>query len=259
VDALTTVIEPIAILALVVLAAVTGVIAVRRSQRFERHFHENEVAGLLFSVMGVVYGALLAFVVFATWESYAGAQQAVVAEAADLVAVYRDTQTFPDPQRGQAQTALRAYASTVMTNEWASHGLLTAHNTPDLLNPLWTIYRSIPSTASGPGMDMSAANDHLHTLENQRHLRHLSGETTLQSAFWPTLLLGGLVVIGFSFFFRQESLRGQALMTGVSAAALVSVLLLIYALNSPFTGPVPLSKQPFLHAVEQFHAIDLGP
>ena len=43
--------------------AIAGLLYVRRSERFTRVFNENEVAGLLFSVMGLVYGALLAFIV----------------------------------------------------------------------------------------------------------------------------------------------------------------------------------------------------
>ena len=96
------------------LLAILGLVLVRRSSAFQQHFAENEVAGLLFSAMGVVYGALLAFVVFATWESFAGAQQAVTTEAATLVAAYRDTQTFPEPQRTEVQLAYRTYAKAVV-------------------------------------------------------------------------------------------------------------------------------------------------
>ncbi len=53
-------------------------------------------------------------------------------------------------------------------------------------------------------------------------------------------------------------LKAQAVMTGVSTATLTGVLLLMYSLNQPFTGPVTVTQRPFLHAVQQFHAIDLG-
>ena len=239
------------------LVAIAGLVVVRRTEQFSRYFHENEVAGLLFSVMGLVYGALLAFVVFATWQSYAGAQQAVTDEAAAVVEAYRDTQTFPEPQRSSAQAALRTYVTEVVATEWASHGALKAHKKPDLLNPLWDTYRSIQPANALQESDLDAANDHLHALELQRHLRHLSGEAALPWIFWPLLLLGGVIVIIFSYFFHQTSLRGQALMTGVSAAMLAGVLVLIYSLNQPFTGPVPVSQRPFQHALLQFDAIDL--
>jgi hypothetical protein len=46
-------------------------------------------------------------------------------------------------------------------------------------------------------------------------------------------------------------------MTGAVAALLGTVLLLIVTLNQPFTGPLPVSQQPFVHALLMFHAIDL--
>ena len=238
------------------LLAVAGLLIVRRS-RLQRHLGENDVAGLLFGAVGVLYGALLAFVVFATWESYSRAEQSVVAEGADLVAVYRDTQTFPDPLRPQIQAALRTYASQVMATEWSSHGNLVVHSTPDLLNPVYDLYRQIEPTTSLSETQLAAANERLAQLELQRHLRHLSGEQTLPSVFWPVLVLGSVIVVLFSYLFHQNNLRVQALMTGLLGAMLALVLLLIFSLNQPFTGPVPVSQQPLLHALAQFDAIDL--
>src|SRR6476659_6993322 len=74
----------------------------------------NDLAGLLFGAVGILYGALLAFVVFATWESYSGAEQAVTMEGATLVAAYRDSQQFPEPHRTEIQAALRTYTNKVL-------------------------------------------------------------------------------------------------------------------------------------------------
>lgn len=237
--------------------AVAGLLYVRRSPRFHSYLGENDVPGILFGGVGVLYGALLGFVVFGTWESYAGAEQAVTSEAAQLVGVYRDSQTFPQPLQGQIQASLRDYADAVMATEWASHGELIAHTTPDLLNPVYDLYRQYRPTDPIDQDRLQNADEHLHELELQRHLRHLSGEQSLPSIFWPVLVIGSAVLIAFSYFFRVERLRIQVVMTALVAGMLSLVLLLIYSLNSPFTGPVPVSQQPLQHALEQFGAIDL--
>ena len=69
--------------------------------------------------------------------------------------------------------------------------------------------------------------------------------------------VGALIVVLVSYSFHQDSLRVQGILTGLLTASLVLVLLLVYALNQPFTGLVPISKQPLLHATTQFEAIDL--
>jgi uncharacterized membrane protein len=55
----------------------------------------QDSAGFMFMTMGVLYAVVLAFVVFAVWEQFAHSEQAVTAEAAVLVSVFRDTQTVP--------------------------------------------------------------------------------------------------------------------------------------------------------------------
>jgi hypothetical protein len=244
---------------LAAILAVAGLLYVRRSPRFQQYLGENEVPGILFGGLGVLYGALLAFVVFGTWEFYDGAEQAVTSEAAELVGVYRDSQSFPQPLQGQIQTALRTYTQRVIATEWSSHGNLTIHSTPDLLNPVWSLYRQHQPTETVAQDQLQNVSEHLHQLEVLRHQRHLSGEQSLPGIFWPVLFVGSAVLIVFSYFFSVERLRVQVVMTALVAGMLSLVLLLIYSLNAPFTGPIPVSQQPLQHALAQFDAIDLPP
>jgi hypothetical protein len=239
--------------------AVAGLLVFRRVQRRRGAPRENDVAGSLYNVVGVVYGALLAFIVFAVWEHFAAAEDAVTTEAAALVTVYRDTEILPASLRQEAQQVLRSYVETVLANEWAAHGRLTVHRTPDLLNPVWAIYRQVEPASAVEEAELAAASDNLHALELQRHLRHLSGEATLPVVFWPMLVGGAATTVFFSYLFQQNHLRDQAVMTGVVAAVLAGVLFLIYSIDQPFTGLVQVNPQPLRHAQAQFDAIDLPP
>ena len=145
--------------------AVGGLLAARRVWRIERFLGKNEVPGMLYAPLGMVYGTLLAFMVFAVWNRYSTADGAVTTEAANLVVVFRDTQEFPSPYREQAQEALRTYANTVIATEWASHGSAREHNAPDLLNPVWAIYRQIVPGSSMESAHLADATANLHELE----------------------------------------------------------------------------------------------
>jgi hypothetical protein len=50
--------------------------------------------------------------------------------------------------------------------------------------------------------------------------------------------------------------RLHALLTGALTAIIVAVLVLIFALNRPFTGLVQVSKEPMEHALLMFDEID---
>lgn len=242
------------------LLSVGGLIVVRRYiGRPARNM--NEVPGFLYAVVGVIYGVMLAFIVLVVWERFAATDQAVTTEAADLVAVFRDTQAFPEPLRQEAQDALRAYVHEVVTSEWRSwiaDGHVVPHTRPDPLNPVWEVYRQVQPGGDLDAAEVEHATERLHELERQRHLRHLSAEGTLPAVYWPVIIGGFVLTVGFSYFFRLENLVLQAAMTGLLAAVLAGVLLLIVSLNEPFTGPVAVEPAPFEHALDHFNAIDFG-
>jgi hypothetical protein len=243
--------------AMVALAGVTtalGVLVARRFARTAKIDGENEIIGWMFSGIVVVGAVFLAFVVFSVYERYSALRTATTEEAAQLVVVYRDTQTFVGPAKIQAQAALRQYANDVMAKEWASHGLLLPHTSGDALNPVWTAYRS------RPGADPNgSAEGRLHDLEKLRHLRHLAGEASLPGGFWPLLIGGAGVTIVAALFFSMQRAGVQVVLTTLLAMMLTGTLLLISALNRPFTGPIPISQRPFQHAVLNFAALDLTP
>jgi hypothetical protein len=242
------------IVAVAALAAVGAVILVRRFVHVDRDDSENGIVGWLFSGIIVVVAVLLAFVVFSVYDRYSGLRNTTTDEAAQLVVVYRDTEQFPEPHRSQAQAALRTYATVVPTTEWKSHGLLLAHNAPDALNAVWVAYRN------RPGFDANGnVEARLHELEHLRHLRHLASEASLPSGFWPLLIGGAVATILASLFFSMNRAIDQMVLTTVLTVILCGTLLLISALNRPFTGSTPISKRPFAHALLGFHAMDLPP
>lgn len=245
----------------VAVLAVAGLVLVHRIFWRPQYPGENEVAGFLYAVIGVVYGVLLAFVVLVVWERFNATDQAVTTEAADLVEVFRDTQEFPEPLRTQAQDGLRAYADEVMDSEWRSwviNGEVAPHTSPDPLNPVWAVYRRMQPETAVEATDFEHATERLHELERQRHLRHLASEATLPPLFMPVLIVGGVLTIGFSYFLRLESKWAQATMTAVVALLIAGSLFLIYSLNHPFTGLVQVDKEPFRHALQQFNALNLS-
>jgi len=255
---------PIGLVALIVVAlaaaiAVGALYVFRKLISFEIREGHNEIAGFVFATVGVLYAVVLAFVVFAVWERFTVSEESVAHEGALVVAAYRDTEEFPEPARTQAQLALRGYVQGVMDKEWANHGQVLPHEKPDSLNPVWAIFREAQKQ---PGADRAAADvalDHLHEVELARHERHLSGERSLPGIFWTILLLGGGVTLFFAFLFDMGNLRVQGMLTAMLAGLMVALLLLVFALDRPFTGPVKVSKNPLLHAQLVFGAIDLPP
>lgn len=234
-----------------VMAGLLGMVFARRFTRGRQH---NEIVGLVFATVALLYSVILAFVVFAVWEQFQEAARSVTNEAAAAVSAYRDTQAFPEPIRSQAQRAFRTYVTTVMVKEWKTHGLVLAHTTQDALNPVWDAYRELQPV--DPGL-LASSEPALKDLEKQRHLRHLAGEATLPDVFWWLIVGGGVVTIAMSYLFYLDRALVHAVLTALLAGFIAGVLCLILSLNFPFTGRVHVSRSPFKHALLEFTAINL--
>ena len=239
--------------------AVAGLLATRKLVRPRVSEQHNVVAGVLFQMVGVLYAIVLAFVVFAVWQRFTDADTAVTAEATAAVLAFRDTHAFPEPLRQEAQDALRRYLAEGVEVEWEGSGTdaVQAHVRPDVMNPIWQVYRRLQPTTQAEAQRYLEAEMHLADLERQRHLRHLASASSLEDIFWVALIVGAILTTGFSYFFHMDNLAMHAMMTGLTAALMALLLFLIGALNQPFTGPVRVSMGAYEHAIEMFNAQNL--
>ena len=78
----------------------------------------NLITGSIFSIVGVTYAVLLAFVAMLAWGNYDAAQVATNREAALLFDAARTATGLADPARAEARADLVAYAEIVLDVEW---------------------------------------------------------------------------------------------------------------------------------------------
>src|ERR687885_1768570 len=115
---MSTTILGILVVSLASLIAVAGVLLVRRLTSLNLHEEHNAVAGFIYSVLGVAYAVVLAFVLISVWQRYEEASERVNQEAAALVAVYFHVNELPDSDRRQIQQLAKSYAQVVIDEEW---------------------------------------------------------------------------------------------------------------------------------------------
>jgi len=90
----------------------------------------------------------------------------------------------------------------------------------------------------------------LDQMTRARRDRLVMGEGTVPAVIWFVLFLGAALTISFTFFFGTENLIAQALMTGILAAIILSAVLVVLALDRPYTGAVTVSKEPIRWVLE---------
>ena len=100
------------------MAAVLGLALVQRLVPTAIRKEQNDVAGFIYPVLGVIYAVLLALVVIATWEEFGRARVTVEAEANALAEIFWLAHRLPEPEGRELQELARSYAEEVAHKEW---------------------------------------------------------------------------------------------------------------------------------------------
>ena len=231
--------------------AMAGPFLVRRRIRLAHLRGNNEVAGFKFAVIGVLYAVLLAFVVIISWERYHDAETALVTEAGSAATLYRLAGGLDEPSAAAVRANLSAYLSSVLADDWPAmiRGRSSAVTT-QMLSDLYDKVIHYPTANLHDSTMQADLLAQLDQLTGARRERLVMGEGTVPKVIWFVLFLGAALTISFTFFFGTENLIAQSLMTGILAAIILSAVLVVIALDRPYTGAVTISKDPIRWVIE---------
>jgi hypothetical protein len=241
------------ILLLIVLTALAmaGPLLVRRRIALERLRTNNEVAGFKFAAIGVLYAVLLAFVVIIAWERFANAERALVMEAGAAATAYRLAPGLGEAPAAAVRSRLAAYLQSVLDDDWPA--MATGHSSPVTTRALNSVFDAVVQFRPADLHDADVQQDLLHELDQltqARRDRLVMAAGTVPGAIWFVLFLGAVLTIAFTFFFGTQNVITQSLMTGVLAALIFSAVLVIIAIDRPFTGAVVVPQEPIRSVLE---------
>ena len=92
----------------------------------------------------------------------------------------------------------------------------------------------------------------LDQLTQARRARLSLASGIVPGILWVVLFLGAALTVGFTFFFGAENLRAQSLMTGALSLLIFSGLLIIVAIDRPFSGTVKVHPEALAYVLADF-------
>jgi hypothetical protein len=239
---------------LVMGAAIIGAVALEVCARsvlpIELRRGHNDVAAAIFSIIGVTYAVLLAFVAMLAWEGFNKAEAASYAEAAVVDDIYNLTAGLADPEKASIRNEIMGYARHVVTIEWPEQA--QGHSVDQDSAHLNDLNKMILDGSLLDKGDRDFRLILLQTIErlwDRRHERLLAAQSTIPGVVWFVLIAGGALTVSFGTFLGAPSARMQSAMSAVLAASGALVLTLIVALSNPFRGDFRVSTTPFEHAL----------
>jgi hypothetical protein len=211
----------------------------RPQDRIEAH---NDTYGVYFSMVGLLYAILLAFVVVVAWEQFNSAEESTHTEVTRLSNLFRDSEPLPATDQNRIQNALVVYVQNVIDREYDAMAEGESDGpTEAAYEAIWNGFYNVPACLEGPAASFyDSAVGRLNELGEARRLRVLSSQSTIPLPLWVLLVGGGLFTLAWLFPFYMADTRVQTLAVGSVGAFTGFVLFLIFALQHPFAGDIAI-------------------
>ena len=120
------------------------------------------------------------------------------------------------------------------------------------LDAVWQSYRAFTPQSPTEQAFYTDSIRRLNDLQTQREDRLSAADSTLPEQLWWVLMAGGVITIGFTYFFGVRSLGAQILMVAALAGMISLTLFLILSLDLPFSGDLAVPPTAMTHAVAEF-------
>jgi hypothetical protein len=238
--------------------AVGAMLLVRRGAPEGSRFTDGDRASGVFGVLATGFSVLLGFIVFLAFTSYDQSRAGAETEALMVVQQVETAQLFPPETALELTGELVCYARTVVADEWPR---MRADTLGDALNPwgvaLFETLRGIePKTAT----EQSAYDkwlDQTSEREAARLDRVHGAVGVIPTTLWIVLFFIAAVIFVFTLFFADsaEGAVTQGLIMGAVVSVIVTLLLLLYALDNPFSAGVggldPLAMERALRMTDE--------
>jgi amino acid transporter len=238
--------------------AVTAMLLVRRRAPEGGYFEDGDRAAGVFGVLATGFSVLLGFIVFLGFESYDQSRSGAEQEALVLVQQVENAQFFGQPARTVLTGQLVCYGRSVVNGEWDR---MQAGTQGDALNP-WGVrmFRTLQTVRPRTDTQQSAYDkwlDQTSAREEARRDRIHGAVGVIPTTLWIVLFFIAAVIFAFMLFFADRGERAvvQGMLIGSVVAVIVSLMLLLRALDEPFHSGVgglpPVAMERSLRMIDE--------
>jgi hypothetical protein len=242
----------------VVVAALVGVHALlqRRftSEMLRRH---NDVAGYLFSAVGVLYAVVLGFVVVVVWQKYDVSVSNVENEVNAVADLYHDVDGVSDPARSEIRSDLRRYVLLVRNVEWPemARGQSVSEDGAQLLDDAFYRVNTFAPRDFQQFAAQQASIQAAQRLVDARRSRLVVSVPAVPVVLWFALIAGALAMVAFCYIFGVENRPAQLMMTAILVGLIGILFVVIQAFSTPFAGSVRISDDGWVYLQQRLSHI----
>jgi len=212
---------------------------------------DTETVGLTYAIVAVVYAVLIALIVVDVFETFSKAEAIASTEANKLSNLMLDSSGLPPQMATEVRSDINKYIDLVVKSEWPTQraGKLA----DSAFEPGWLLLAHMSSELAlfepatmGQNTNKAEMLQAMNDLIKARRGRIIAAGEHLPAVIWKMLLLGGAVSVAYTYLFGARSFGIHMAITGLIAATITLVFVLIITLDYPFRGAVSVTSEAFL-------------
>lgn len=198
-----------------------------------------------FSISSGLFSFVLAFTIGQLYGNFTRANANAKQEATQVAQVLRASHGLPAGLDRVVHDGMLTYAAEVRVHEWnlMQHGRTSTAAWQDLDRVYRTLERARGTAGADPffGQTLARLNDLVVARRNRLDDVNLS----LPPLFQALLLLGAVLAISSTWYFKPFGEPIQIVMIGAASALVGMALLVAVQLDYPYSGDIAVSKTPF--------------
>ncbi|MBV8725502.1 MAG: DUF4239 domain-containing protein [Candidatus Eremiobacteraeota bacterium] len=225
-----------------------------RSDVLRRH---NDVAGYLFSAVGVLYAVVLGFVVVVVWQKYDASVSNVENEVDATADLYHAVDGYTGASRSRIRSDLARYARIVVMQEWpamAAGQRISWAAASQLEDAAYRVDAYSPRNWKELAAQQAAIAD-MQRLFDARRQRLVQAVPAVPAVLWFALVCGALAMVAFCYIFGVENRPAQLLMTAILVGLIGLLFVVIAEFSTPFSGSVRISPEGWQYFQQRMHAV----
>jgi hypothetical protein len=234
-----------------------GVTVVRRLFRRNLVAGHNDTCAAIFQTGGTLYAVFLAFLVVAVWQSHDAAHANVAEEASLLCTLYRGSTAMPPAQGAALRGDIRRYTHAVIDDEWniQAHDGAASETARAAGLAMFRLFGTPQAQPTSPAVEQIELGL-IAQMQADRNKRTLQAEETLSPLIWATAVANGLLVLIISFFLETDRVWTHVALSGLLAVMIATLLSVVFILDRPFGGLMPLQPDAFVHSLGVYDSVD---
>jgi hypothetical protein len=235
----------VACLAIAALVAVGSRLAVRALVPTDERESTYTVAAPLMPALGAAF-AILTALTLANEAGYLTSAQGIVSNEAADASRLAWAATSPGVHSAPIQAALLNYLQATRAHEW--HGANAANgDDPPTAAALATLERVVRGEAARPALGTPTSTELLASLDaitSDRRARLAAASRELPALYVITLVVSGVALVANASVLTIRARRRAAIVVGGLSAVVGLSVALLFALGTPWRGPVVVSGHP---------------